>query len=235
MKTSNVAAMNAGGKERRFPLMNEGCKYAPDSVPWSWVAPHNEQAERNHSQTLERLAERGGLGISELLAVVENRRYRSMTTEEMLKGFDEWRAHKMMLSELVQAMQVVNLLDELRGPEGSGNSVTILCVNDNPPPNQAVICLGDWTGHDRATGPTLQLDSTRHVSPSESGVMPPQSETSGHRPDATAIRPLHAWEEERFEGETLLAALTAAVKAKREREAKGPRSKDQGPNPGEGQ
>jgi hypothetical protein len=35
------------------------------------LAPHEEQARRNHSQTLQRLAERGGLGPNEMLAVMD--------------------------------------------------------------------------------------------------------------------------------------------------------------------
>ena len=48
------------------------------NVPWSFVEPHADQAMRNHDQTLERLNERGGLAPSELLAVIEHRRYVSM-------------------------------------------------------------------------------------------------------------------------------------------------------------
>ena len=50
----------------------------PRSVPWSLVASHEAQADRNHGQTLARLAERGGLCPSELVAVLEDRRWRSM-------------------------------------------------------------------------------------------------------------------------------------------------------------
>lgn len=42
----------------------------PKDVPWSFVAPHEDQAIENHDQDLERLASRGGLGPHELLAVV---------------------------------------------------------------------------------------------------------------------------------------------------------------------
>jgi hypothetical protein len=52
-----------------------GC---PRSVPWSLVLPHEAQAVKNHSQSLERLAERGGLAPSELLAVIGDRRFHTM-------------------------------------------------------------------------------------------------------------------------------------------------------------
>jgi hypothetical protein len=38
----------------------------PATLPWSLVEPWRAQAERNHSQTLERLNERGGLAPEEL-------------------------------------------------------------------------------------------------------------------------------------------------------------------------
>ena len=41
--------------ERLFPIMGG------PAIPWSMIRPHERQAERNHSQSLERLAQRGGL------------------------------------------------------------------------------------------------------------------------------------------------------------------------------
>lgn len=42
------------------------------------------QAMENHGQTLERLAERGGLSLDEAAAVAERRRWQKMTAEEAL-------------------------------------------------------------------------------------------------------------------------------------------------------
>lgn len=42
------------------------------------------QAMENHGQTLERLAERGGLSLDEAAAVVERRRWRKTTADEAL-------------------------------------------------------------------------------------------------------------------------------------------------------
>jgi hypothetical protein len=50
----------------------------PRSIPWSLIAPHERQAERNHYQTLKRLAERGGLSPSEACAVLEDRAWHKM-------------------------------------------------------------------------------------------------------------------------------------------------------------
>ena len=44
-------------------------------IPWAMIAPHDAQAQRNHSQTLKRLAERGGLSAEEACAVLEDRGY----------------------------------------------------------------------------------------------------------------------------------------------------------------
>lgn len=52
------------------------------ALPWPMMAPHEKQAQRNHSQSLERLAERGGLSACEACAVLDDREYRRMTRPE---------------------------------------------------------------------------------------------------------------------------------------------------------
>lgn len=65
--------------ERRFPILRGG------SIPWDLIAPHEKQALENHcGQTLERLAERGGLGTCEAVAVLEDRRWKHM--DERIAG-----------------------------------------------------------------------------------------------------------------------------------------------------
>ena len=57
--------------DRTFPVLNHKRDNFPlASVPWGFIAPHEAQARRNHAQTLQRLAERGGLSAKEMLAVV---------------------------------------------------------------------------------------------------------------------------------------------------------------------
>ena len=68
-----------GGREQRRYLTALGC---PDFVAWSLVAPHAKQAMTNHGQTLERLDERGGLSPCELVAVLEDRKWKPMPTAE---------------------------------------------------------------------------------------------------------------------------------------------------------
>lgn len=59
VKTFPVMCLDRGTYGKSIP----GC---PSEVPWSLVAPHEKQALRFHDQTLNRLAERGGLDITEL-------------------------------------------------------------------------------------------------------------------------------------------------------------------------
>lgn len=73
-------------KSRQFPIMDEEEK-RPNIrvtwyVPWGLLAPHEQQALKNHGQTLERLAERGGLGPIEALAIIQGRRWRNMDAAE---------------------------------------------------------------------------------------------------------------------------------------------------------
>jgi hypothetical protein len=81
--------------ERRFPVHTPrlGC---PSWVPWDFLAPHEAWAWKNHEQTLEKLASRGGLCASEMVAVVEGRRWRSM---------DDAEANR-RLAELIEAWEI---------------------------------------------------------------------------------------------------------------------------------
>ena len=68
-----------------FPVHSDSrrrVKACPRTVPWGILAPHEAQALRNHSQTLKRLAERGGLALCEMCAIIEERRWRSMDDTE---------------------------------------------------------------------------------------------------------------------------------------------------------
>lgn len=58
--------------------------HCPRLVPWEFVAEHHEQCQKNHDQTLERLAERGGLAPSEMVAVVEDRPWHAMSIDDQV-------------------------------------------------------------------------------------------------------------------------------------------------------
>lgn len=60
------ALSSSASSPRVFPVQD-----GPD-IPWSTIAPFEKQARYQHGgQTLERLAERGGLGVTEVLAILE--------------------------------------------------------------------------------------------------------------------------------------------------------------------
>lgn len=67
----------------------------PRSIPSGLVDGHDEQAQINHSQTLEHLASRGGLSPLELWCVVHDKKWHDkgdMTEAkaiEWLRGIDE--------------------------------------------------------------------------------------------------------------------------------------------------
>lgn len=86
------AMLEGGGEEMKgFPVMlshvshRERAQYddCPKSIPWGVIAPHDSQAQINHGgQTLERLAKRGGLSPDELVAVMEDRKWRPMNMRD---------------------------------------------------------------------------------------------------------------------------------------------------------
>lgn len=66
---------------RLFPILYDRRDRSSDmfivaNIPREMLAPHEAQAQRNHSQSLQRLADRGGLSACEALAVLENREWR---------------------------------------------------------------------------------------------------------------------------------------------------------------
>jgi hypothetical protein len=77
---------------RRFPVLKgpsgDKRRYAhwPDTIPWHLLDPHEAQALKNHSQTLRRLAERGGLSPDEILAVLEDREWHQVDPDEAMKA-----------------------------------------------------------------------------------------------------------------------------------------------------
>ena len=58
------------GRKVEAALREAGC---PHYVPWNLVAAHEDQAITNHGQTVQRLAERGGMSPLELVAVLTDR------------------------------------------------------------------------------------------------------------------------------------------------------------------
>lgn len=72
---------------RDFPIQHNPVR---ESIPWDMVAPHERQALMNHGgQSLERLAERGGLSACEAVAVLEDRQWRRMHKSEAVRRLEE--------------------------------------------------------------------------------------------------------------------------------------------------
>jgi hypothetical protein len=64
--------------ERINDARNAGVTQLVVGLPWEMILPHDKQARRNHDQTLQRLAERGGLSACEALAVLEDRSWHEL-------------------------------------------------------------------------------------------------------------------------------------------------------------
>jgi len=79
-------------KGRRFPIMGAGF-----SIPWAMIAPFEQQARSNHDQSLERLAERGGLDPVEAIAVLDGKKLRAQLT-----GYDPTAARGELLKRMTQ-------------------------------------------------------------------------------------------------------------------------------------
>ena len=68
-----------------FPIMAQYRHIkTTEYIPLDVIAPHEQQALRNHMQTLQRLSERGGLSYCEALAVLEDRAW-SMLEQDIAK------------------------------------------------------------------------------------------------------------------------------------------------------
>lgn len=100
--------------EERFPIQ-EG-----PSVPWEFMAPHESQCQKNHGQSLKRIAERGGLGASEAWAVVNGIRYYEIKDEHAQKWFElaervnrEWSARQARVEVLAACLAEINKITSI--------------------------------------------------------------------------------------------------------------------------
>lgn len=85
----------SGEIEKPYPVLGGRQK---EYIPFGVLAPHEEQALINHGQSLERLAERGGLGWSEMLAILEDRKFKnieeSLAKKRVLEYVSLWEKQK---------------------------------------------------------------------------------------------------------------------------------------------
>lgn len=72
----------------------EGCFLLVLQVPWKMMLEHEKQAQNNHSQSIERLHQRGGLSASEAVAVLQDRKFTPMPSAqahiELFKLSRDW-------------------------------------------------------------------------------------------------------------------------------------------------
>lgn len=70
-----------------FPIMGDRVQERRGYVPMAILRRHQAQALRNHSQTVERLRERGGLDPQEALATISDQSWRE---RKFRSGDDAW-------------------------------------------------------------------------------------------------------------------------------------------------
>lgn len=65
-------------EDNKFPILKSNPK---EYIPWDIIIKHERQALKNHGQTIQRLAERGGLSWSEAYSVLTDDDYASFPDE----------------------------------------------------------------------------------------------------------------------------------------------------------
>ena len=74
-----------------MPILNHAAYGLPATVPMKWLAAGNLQAQRNHGgQDLDRLAERGGMGVVELVAVIKREPLRARDAQDCARYIQNW-------------------------------------------------------------------------------------------------------------------------------------------------
>ncbi len=63
-----------GKQHRQYPIIGT---MPQEYIPWDMLVPHEKQALRNHGQTLELLAKRGGLDWFEVAWILEDKEWRA--------------------------------------------------------------------------------------------------------------------------------------------------------------
>ena len=67
--------MEAEKQRRQYPVLGALGEKQQEYIPWDILAPHEARALRNHGQTLEQLAARGGLGWVEIVWILLDKRW----------------------------------------------------------------------------------------------------------------------------------------------------------------
>ncbi|MCZ6468043.1 MAG: hypothetical protein O6499_00150 [Candidatus Dadabacteria bacterium] len=99
--------------------IRDNTKNCPASIPFSLLS--EEQAQRNHSQTLTRLNERGGLSPNEALWNIERRDWGSQTLTEQ-NAIDT-------LNVMIKRHEDANKVDRIKELETALNNLLNDCIN----------------------------------------------------------------------------------------------------------
>lgn len=83
--------------QNAFPIM-ESLGSPPVYIPYNIIAPHEAQAIKNHGQTLQRLAERGGLDWTEALAILNDKTWGEMGYKFSLRPDDMEKAKEAVMA-----------------------------------------------------------------------------------------------------------------------------------------
>ena len=81
-----------------FPIMGRPGATRLGTIPWAVIELHSASAQRNHSQTVLRLAERGGLSPCEAVAVLEDRSWHRMEWDDAVAQLQRLTSHRLTLS-----------------------------------------------------------------------------------------------------------------------------------------
>lgn len=77
-----------------MPIMGS---HIMSEIPFAMIAPYEAQAQKNHGQSLERLAQRGGLATCEAIDIIEGRPWNTAkhcieNDRYLINKVREWRA-----------------------------------------------------------------------------------------------------------------------------------------------
>ena len=84
-------------RHNAFPVLESIGDRQQIYIPYNIIAPHEAQAIKNHRQTLQRLAERGGLDWTEILAILNDKTWAEMGYKFHLKPGEMESAKKSVL------------------------------------------------------------------------------------------------------------------------------------------
>jgi hypothetical protein len=115
--------------QRKFPVMTESKSGA--FIFWDMIEPHRRQAARNHGQSLERLAERGGCCPEELCAILEDREYRKMDKVEARERLADLISEYIMMQNMTGTIPGMNIIGTITGR--FDNSTAMKLTTDNDP------------------------------------------------------------------------------------------------------